>query len=946
MKTQLTKTLCSLLLALLPLSLFAQQGYVSGILKDREDVPIPGANITIKNSSRGVSTDFDGKYSIYCKVGDVLQFNYIGFKTQEVTVTESMFKDASGIFSTQKTAIIPIKSDAYKEAIKNNKTEPFPIPSILDSGRTYNRSPYFQYNRIKTIAIEKDKVKLTYFNPDVHFEVGLKTINGFQFIKNSNLPQLQNTYSQGLSNNGEFIVQGPETGNVFSYGPQLNVLEFDGSAYEYDTNGRLVGIGNENGVPANVYDNSIFNTTLKSTHNAFITISTDVESFKFDVTNTSQKDLYDVERSASNNFLLGYEKKNNYEGVSWEAFVKFGNQDNNQPNINGFQNNLLLNAWITPPSFENAQGDRLQNGSQRSFSPNQFNNPEWLLKHNRNSEKNTHFVASLNNKIFVTEDISIHTKLNYGNFKNNQHFGLVRNTNGFENGYLSDRTVDKNNFNASIDFDFKTEINASKIEFSAETDALFEDLKYRLFQAEGFDAFSFEDAQTNAQNQKHLHRNTLRLQNKFTYKSKHDAVIVGLTNNSYVSSIQSDKWFLPTLQVKWDLDHLVDIYDFYNIYISAGTSFDVNDASLLYGNLSHNSLNIRPEESLSFRAINDLFIDDELLLEEKESFDVNFGFRFRALGAYFDVDFTHFRTKTKNTVFPVFENDTFQLKNVADVKNHGIEIDFGSRINFSSNFSYHPKLMFSTYRPKVTKLLLNNDRIPIAGFSTVSKNLIEGQPSGVIVGSAYARDADNNMIIGDDGFPLVASEPKIIGNPIPRFNIGFNNHIALHNFTLNFLIDFQKGGDIWNGTQNVLNYFGTSQQSTVQRNISNFVFNGVNAQGSINSVPVDFYNPNNSISENRFVRYGFEGVAEDAIVDGSYINLKSVDLTYSFKRNTRHEFLRTFEVGLYANNLITWTKFRGASPYSNLFNHSSARGLNFFNAPLISEVGLKLNLKI
>ncbi|GGD15444.1 carboxypeptidase-like regulatory domain-containing protein [Hyunsoonleella pacifica] len=943
MKTQLTKTLFFLLV---PFAVFAQQGVVSGVLEDSEGIPIPGVNITIKGTSIGVSTDFDGNYSISCKVGDILKFNYIGFKTQEVTVTENMFKDTSDISSKLKVPVKDIKSKAYKDAVKNLKKDAFSIPSIVDSDKTYNRNSYFQYNRIKTIDVQKDKVKLSYFDPDIYFEVGLKTINSFQFVQSSNLPALQTRYSQGLSNNGAFVFQGPETGNVFSYGPQLNVLEFDGNNYSFDINGKLVGIGDGNGVPANTYENTIFNTSIKSTHNAFFNISTDVESFKFDVTNTSQKDLYDVERSTSNNVLFNYEKRANGKKVSWNVFVKFGNQDNNQPNINGFQNNLLLNTWVTPPSFENTQGDKLLDDSQRSFSPSQFNNPEWLLKHNRNSEKNTHFITSLNNTLYVSEAISILTKVNYSNFKNAQHFGLVKNTNGFENGYLSDRTVDKNNFNASVDFNFKTKINDSKIDFISKADALFEDLKYTLFQAEGFDAFTFNDEQENSLNQRHLHRNILRLQNKIIFKSDYDMLVVGLTNNSYLSSIQNNKWFLPTLQVKWRIDDIINVYDFYNIYISAGTAYDINDASLLYGNLSHNSLNIRPEESLSYRAINDLFIDNQLLLEEKQSFDVNFGFGFRALGASFDFDITHFRSHTKNTIFPIFENNTFQLKNVADVKNHGFEINLNSYVNFSNNFKYYPKLTFSTYRPKVNKLLLENDRLPIAGFSTVSKNLIEGQPAGVIIGSVYERDINNTIIIGNDGFPVVASESKIIGNPIPRFNIGFNNHIKLHNFTLNFLIDFQKGGDVWNGTQNVLNYFGTSQQSANDRNISNFIFSGVNTQGNTNTIPVDFYNPNNDISENRFVRYGFEGVAEDAIVDGSYVNLKSIDVTYSFKKNARDTFLRTLEVGLYANNLITWTKFRGASPYSNLFNTNSARGLNFFNAPLISEVGLKLNFKI
>ncbi|WP_163516759.1 SusC/RagA family TonB-linked outer membrane protein [Gelidibacter japonicus] len=48
--------------------------------------PLPAATIMIKNSSTGVTSDFDGNYSITANVGDILVFSYIGMVTQEVAV--------------------------------------------------------------------------------------------------------------------------------------------------------------------------------------------------------------------------------------------------------------------------------------------------------------------------------------------------------------------------------------------------------------------------------------------------------------------------------------------------------------------------------------------------------------------------------------------------------------------------------------------------------------------------------------------------------------------------------------------------------------------------------------------------------------------------------------------------------------------------------------------
>jgi len=67
---------------------FAQQS-VSGTVTDSEGVPLPGATVIVEGTSNGVSTDFDGVYSITANEGDILSFSYVGFTTQKVTVGAS-----------------------------------------------------------------------------------------------------------------------------------------------------------------------------------------------------------------------------------------------------------------------------------------------------------------------------------------------------------------------------------------------------------------------------------------------------------------------------------------------------------------------------------------------------------------------------------------------------------------------------------------------------------------------------------------------------------------------------------------------------------------------------------------------------------------------------------------------------------------------------------------
>jgi TonB-linked SusC/RagA family outer membrane protein len=87
MKTKL-KGILTLLLAFFVQISFAQVKTVSGTVSDSEGT-LPGVNVTIKGTTSGTETDFDGKYSIKVSTGDVLVFSYIGYTTVEQKVSSS-----------------------------------------------------------------------------------------------------------------------------------------------------------------------------------------------------------------------------------------------------------------------------------------------------------------------------------------------------------------------------------------------------------------------------------------------------------------------------------------------------------------------------------------------------------------------------------------------------------------------------------------------------------------------------------------------------------------------------------------------------------------------------------------------------------------------------------------------------------------------------------------
>jgi len=65
--------------------LFLHKKTVSGTVSD-DGGPLPGVSVLVKGTTTGVETDFDGKYAIQAKQGDVLQFSYVGKQTVEKTV--------------------------------------------------------------------------------------------------------------------------------------------------------------------------------------------------------------------------------------------------------------------------------------------------------------------------------------------------------------------------------------------------------------------------------------------------------------------------------------------------------------------------------------------------------------------------------------------------------------------------------------------------------------------------------------------------------------------------------------------------------------------------------------------------------------------------------------------------------------------------------------------
>ena len=77
-------------MVMLALSIWAQSVTVTGVVMAQDEPdPVIGANVMVKGSTNGTITDFDGNFSISAKAGDVLQVSFMGYKSQEIKVTNA-----------------------------------------------------------------------------------------------------------------------------------------------------------------------------------------------------------------------------------------------------------------------------------------------------------------------------------------------------------------------------------------------------------------------------------------------------------------------------------------------------------------------------------------------------------------------------------------------------------------------------------------------------------------------------------------------------------------------------------------------------------------------------------------------------------------------------------------------------------------------------------------
>lgn len=356
-------------------------------------------------------------------------------------------------------------------------------------------------------------------------------------------------------------------------------------------------------------------------------------------------------------------------------------------------------------------------------------------------------------------------------------------------------------------------------------------------------------------------------------------------------------------------------------------------------------------------------------LKPEETYSVELGTSLQFLVNRLGIDFTWYKSNSKNQIIPVPVSDasgySIFITNAGEIENRGIELVLTGTPIRSNDFSWDISFNLSKNNNKVVDIREGIDEIVVGrqfGYvgSTVTMKLVEGEPYGNLYGRSYVRyypegapedllylDRDRPLVIGTNGFPIANRDQLILGNAIPKWFGGLRNSFAYKGLDLSFLVDFRADVEQYNQYDNFFSAFGIAEY-TLDRNETR-VFEGVTADGSQNTQEVwlgQGVGPDGVNYGAGYYRNHYRGVSENFVQDASFIKLRNITLGYNFQQGLLDATpFRSARFSVAANNIILYTPWDGFDPESfSAGAGGNAVGLTGLGYPGVRTLFFTLNL--
>jgi TonB-linked SusC/RagA family outer membrane protein len=314
----------------------------------------------------------------------------------------------------------------------------------------------------------------------------------------------------------------------------------------------------------------------------------------------------------------------------------------------------------------------------------------------------------------------------------------------------------------------------------------------------------------------------------------------------------------------------------------------------------------------------------------------------------------------------------FGLLNGGTFSNAGVELQLTGVPVRTKAFEWNINLNFSKLSTKVKNLpadvaeyynsdtwLYNNARASAfvsdlsSYFKTIDNLEYYQQWAGSatsIGGYSYLRNKAGDILINPStGLPLKNTNFLPIGDRNPDFTIGLRNSFSYKGFSLSFLLDIRKGGDVFNGNAMWLYERGLSTK-TLNRDTPQ-IFKGVLRDGYENTT-TPTPNTIQITPSNNTNQAFYSALAESDFVEHNinWIRMRDINLSYGLPKQvlSHIKFLKKATVFVRATELFLISNYTGADPSVNGTTATSlgvgAAGIDFGTISLPRTISIGISL--
>ena len=281
---------------------------------------------------------------------------------------------------------------------------------------------------------------------------------------------------------------------------------------------------------------------------------------------------------------------------------------------------------------------------------------------------------------------------------------------------------------------------------------------------------------------------------------------------------------------------------------------------------------------------------------------------------------------------------TIGYLNAGNIQNTGMEIKLGYEIARGSAFGWNSSFNYSYNKNKIIELEPNapNALIELTGngANAYESELKKGGSYGDIYGIKYQRNAAGQILVGTNGAPIPTIDYEKVGNPNPKFQMGWENTFNYKKFSFDFLVDGKFGGQVLSMTQMLMDSYGVSVASGQARDAGGVTVNAVDPSGkAVTKVDAQTWYS---------AQGGRSGIAEPYMYSATVVRLRSASLGYTLP--VTNSVLKSVRFSLIGSNLIYFYKKAPYDPEITMSTGNGLGGVDVFNQPTTRRFGASLNV--